>query len=70
MVAYKITQDCLGCGTCQSNCPQDAIRDGEVMYIIDPVKCNECVGYFQLPKCAEVCPVGACISDGDKVKKL
>lgn len=26
-------------------------------YVIDPMKCTECVGHFDEPQCVEVCPV-------------
>jgi len=33
--------------------------------VIDADKCTECVGNFDLPKCAEICPVDACKPDPD-----
>ncbi len=65
-MAYKITDDCISCGACESECNNDAISEGEEVYIIDPDKCTECVGWFDSPKCAEVCPVDAAISDPDR----
>jgi ferredoxin len=41
-VAYKITEDCVKCGACFYECPQQAITVGENRYIIDPDKCTEC----------------------------
>jgi ferredoxin len=35
---------------------------------IDPDKCTECVGHFDEPQCAEVCPVDCCLSDPDNVE--
>jgi len=64
-VAYKITDDCISCGACESECNNDAISEGEEVYIIDPDKCTECVGWFDSPKCAEVCPVDAAVPDPD-----
>ncbi|MEO8079222.1 MAG: YfhL family 4Fe-4S dicluster ferredoxin, partial [Caldimonas sp.] len=37
-----------------------AISMGESIYVIDPRRCTECVGHFDVPQCVEVCPV-ACI---------
>jgi len=65
-MAYKITDDCISCGACESECNNDAISEGEEVYIIDPDKCTECVGWFDSPKCAEVCPVDAAVSDPDR----
>jgi len=64
-MAYKITDDCMSCGLCEVRCKNDAISEGEETYIIDPDRCTECVGNFETPKCAEVCPVGACVPDPD-----
>jgi ferredoxin len=52
-MAYKITEDCVSCGTCESECPVSAISEGDGKYVIDPKVCTECGA------CAEVCPVGA-----------
>jgi len=30
---------------------------GELIYIIDPALCTECVGHFETSQCVEVCPV-------------
>jgi ferredoxin len=30
---------------------------GESIYVIDPLKCTECVGHFDEPQCKVVCPV-------------
>jgi len=58
-MAYKISDDCIGCGSCQSQCPNDAIVEGDTQYQIDSNKCTECVGSFDSQQCAAVCPVEA-----------
>jgi ferredoxin len=30
---------------------------GPEIYIIDPDKCTECVGHYDVPQCRQVCPV-------------
>jgi ferredoxin len=55
-MAYKITVDCVSCGTCVNECPVGAISKGEGLYVIDPDKCTECGA------CADVCPVGAIVA--------
>ena len=62
-MAYKITDECISCGACESECPNQAISEGDTIYIIDPDKCTECVGAHDSSQCAEVCPVDACIPD-------
>jgi len=64
-MAYKITDECISCGACEPECLNQAISEGETIYVIDPDKCTECVGAFELSKCAEVCPVDACVQDPD-----
>ncbi len=60
-MAYKITDDCNSCGACEPECPNHAISEGADYYVIDPVKCTECVGFNPKPQCADVCPVDACV---------
>jgi len=64
-VAYKITDECINCGACEPECPNQAISAGDDIYLIDPEKCTECVGHFDASQCAAVCPVDACVSDPD-----
>ena len=54
-MAYVIDKElCLGCGTCEAECPVSAITvDEDGKYIIDPDKCVDC------GTCAGVCPVDA-----------
>ena len=56
-MAMKITEDCTACGACAAVCPNDAINEGENMYVIDPKKCKECEGAAPSPQCKETCPV-------------
>jgi len=62
-MAYKITDECISCGACESECKNKAISEGETIYVIAPDKCTECVGWFGASKCAEICPVDACVPD-------
>ncbi len=64
-MAYKITEDCISCAACEEECLNEAISEGPVIYVVDPDKCTECVGNFESPKCAEVCPTDACVHDPD-----
>ncbi|MFO8100958.1 MAG: YfhL family 4Fe-4S dicluster ferredoxin [Dehalococcoidia bacterium] len=66
VMAYMITEDCIACGACESECPNDAISEGEQIFVIDPDKCTECVGAFESSQCAGVCPVDACVPNPDR----
>lgn len=60
-MAMVILDTCINCGSCEPDCPNTAISQGESFYVIDAEKCTECVGAFDEPKCVEVCPVEGCI---------
>ncbi len=52
-MAYIITDDCISCGACASECPVDCISAADDKYVIDADTCIEC------GNCANVCPVDA-----------
>jgi len=56
-MALLITDECINCDVCEPECPNDAISMGAEYYVIDPHKCTECVGHFDVPQCQEICPV-------------
>ncbi|MBT9163201.1 MAG: putative ferredoxin-like protein [Chloroflexi bacterium] len=65
-MAYKITDECISCGACEPECKNEAIYEGDTLYEIDPTKCTECIGWFDSPKCAEICPIDdCCVPDPD-----
>mgnify|MGYP000942747412 CR=1 FL=1 len=55
-MALQITEDCISCGACEPECPVEAISAGDDIYVIDQVKCVECVGHHDEPQCQSVCP--------------
>ncbi len=55
-MAYKITDDCVACGSCIGECPVEAISEGDI-YVIDEDACISCGA------CADACPTGAIIAD-------
>lgn len=74
----KIIDDCISCGACQAECPNDAIYEGGVdwelkgethpaksddHFYVATDKCTECVGFFDEPQCASVCPTDSCQKD-------
>ncbi len=60
-MAMKITEECIACGACETECPVEAISEGDEIYVIDPNVCVECEGYFDTPQCVEVCPVDSVV---------
>lgn len=56
-MAYKITDACIACGACASDCPVEAISEGDGIYVIDADKCIDCGA------CEGSCPVGAPVAD-------
>ena len=67
-MAYKIIveegpEQCIACGACETECPNDAISEGDEFYVIDPNKCTECVPVYDESQCAAVCPVDSCVLD-------
>ena len=49
-MAYKISDSCISCGTCESECPVGAISQGDSQYEIDEATCISC------GSCGYVCP--------------
>ncbi|RYZ05330.1 MAG: YfhL family 4Fe-4S dicluster ferredoxin [Myxococcales bacterium] len=62
-MATHITTDCINCGACEPECPNEAISEGDSIYIIDPELCTECVGFYDHEACQAVCPVECCVPD-------
>jgi ferredoxin len=56
-MAYKITDECIMCGSCEAECPVEAISEGDDKYVIDADLCTDC------GSCADVCPTDACVPD-------
>jgi ferredoxin len=64
-MALMITDECINCDVCEPECPNEAISQGDSIYVIDPGKCTECVGHYDTPQCVEVCPVDCIITNPD-----
>lgn len=52
-MAHAISSDCISCGSCESECPVEAISQGDTQYVIDADVCIDCGA------CVDVCPVDA-----------
>lgn len=77
-MALMINEECINCGACQPECPNEAVYVGgedyeyngkslaalsQEFYYIVPEKCTECVGFNDEPMCASVCPTDCCVKD-------
>ncbi len=67
-MSTTITDECINCGACEPECPNNAISEGDDIYVIDTQLCTECVGFFDVEQCAEVCPVDCCVPDPKNVE--
>ena len=63
-MAYVISDECVACGTCASECPADAISEGDGKYVIDADACLEC------GTCEAACPTGAISAESFKCKRI
>lgn len=52
-MAYRISDECVSCGACESTCPSGAIAMGDGKYEVDAATCVSCGA------CADSCPTGA-----------
>ena len=69
-MALAILDDCIACDACREECPNEAIEEGDPIYLIEPDLCTECVGHYDEPACISVCPVDAIIPDSDNVESI
>ena len=63
-MALLINQDCTECDACPSVCPNEAITKG-TPYVIDSLRCTECVGAEDEPQCKLVCPSDCIVKNPD-----
>ena len=55
-MAFKITSECISCGSCEGSCPVEAISLGDDQYNIAADICTDCGA------CTGSCPVDAIVS--------
>ncbi|HHT9136128.1 MAG: 4Fe-4S binding protein [Planctomycetes bacterium] len=55
-MAHKITDECINCGACESECPVNAISESGDFRVINADLCTDC------GNCVTVCPVEAILA--------
>jgi ferredoxin len=64
-MALMINENCTACDACKPVCPNEAISVGDPIYVIDPLRCTECVGAEDEPQCKLVCPADCIVQHPD-----
>ncbi len=59
-MAQVITDECIACGACASECPQEAIQEKGDKYLIEAELCTDC------GSCVDQCPMGAIVGEETK----
>ena len=59
-MAHVITDDCITCGACACECPEEAIREEGDKYVIDAELCTDC------GSCMDQCTMEAIIEEETK----
>lgn len=67
-MSLMITDECINCDVCEPECPNNAISQGDDIYVINPNLCTECVGHYDSPQCVDVCPVDCIPKDPNNVE--
>jgi NAD-dependent dihydropyrimidine dehydrogenase PreA subunit len=56
-MAYRISDACVGCGSCAALCPVEAIKEQDGAFVIDTNTCVEC------GSCEANCPTEAIVAE-------
>lgn len=56
-MARKITDACLKCGSCEGECPVNAISEGDATFVVNADECIDCGA------CEAVCPAEAIVEE-------
>jgi ferredoxin len=67
-MAMKITEECINCAACETECPNEAIHAADPVFVIEADRCTECVGAHDTPQCVGVCPTDCIIQDPARVE--
>lgn len=52
-MAHSISSECIQCGACEAECPNNAIAEEDGGFVVDSAKCVDC------SDCVDVCPTNA-----------
>ncbi|MCP4674692.1 MAG: 4Fe-4S dicluster domain-containing protein [Deltaproteobacteria bacterium] len=64
-MSLQITKECINCGACDETCPTAAISEDteNAIRVVDPLRCTECVGFYERTMCQVECPIECCVAD-------
>jgi ferredoxin len=60
-MATKITEECINCGACEAECPNQAISQGDDTYQVNAALCDECKAKGNQHSCIAACPSDAIV---------
>ncbi len=69
-MSVVITNQCITCGACEWECPNEAISPGIPRPVVNQSLCTECYGFFGESQCIVVCPVTAIVVYPEPVGEL
>ena len=64
-MALMITKDCTVYNECVEPCPNEAIKEGDYIFVIDALRCTECIGTDEELQCIAVCPSDCIVPNPD-----
>ena len=56
-MALQIIESCVNCWACAEVCPNQAIYADTPHFLVDELKCTECLGDYPEAQCAAICPI-------------
>ncbi len=56
-MAYYIDDECILCGACEPECPNQAISEGDTKYVITRIGAANALGHFHPPAAQKCAPL-------------
>ena len=69
-MTVQIVENCVTCGACVWECPNEAVSPGDPRPVVEENLCTECYGFFGEAQCIVVCPVDAIVLKPEPVEDL